>query len=216
MNIGILGTGTVGKTFGTRLVDLGHNVMMGSRTPDNPNAEAWVRLTGKSLASHGTYADAAKFGEILFNCTAGRGSLSALESIKHSDLYNKVLIDVANPLDYSRGAPPTLTVCNTDSLAEQIQREFKLLRVVKALNNMNVEVSVNPKQVPGPHDVFICGNDADAKATVTIVLTEWFGWDSVIDLGDISAARGMEMILPLWISLRGKLGTNLFNFHIAH
>ena len=214
MDIGILGTGSVGKTIGAELVDLGHNVKMGSRTLDNLNALAWVKASGK-LASHGTFADAAKFGEILINCTSGRGTLSALESVRTSDLNDKVLIDVANSLDFSRGMPPTLTVCNTDSLAEQIQREHKLLRVVKALNTMNVDVMVNPKLIPGPHDVLICGNDADAKAKVTMILVEWFGWKSVIDLGDITAARGMEMILPLWVSLRGQLGTNLFNFHIA-
>ena len=214
MNIGILGTGSVGQAIGSRLVELGHSVKMGSRTHDNPNAEAWTRANGK-LASHGGFAEAAHFGEILFNCTSGRGSLSALASIKHADLNHKVLIDVANPLDFSRGMPPSLTVCNTDSLGEQIQREHKLLRVVKALNTMNVEVMINPSLVPGEHDVLICGNDADAKAKVTMILSEWFGWKSVIDLGDISAARGMEMVMPLWITLWGKLNTNHFNFHIA-
>ncbi len=214
MNLGILGTGDVGKTIGTRLIGLGHSVKMGSRTLDNPNAEAWVQAAGK-LASHGSYADCARFGEILFNCTSGSGTLSALGSIKNADLNHKVLIDVANPLDFSRGMPPTLTICNTDSLGEQIQREHKLLRVVKALNTMNADVMVNPKLVPGDHDVFICGNDDDAKSQVTMILMEWFGWKSVIDLGDISAARGMEMVLPLWISLSGNLDTSLFNFHIA-
>ncbi len=214
MNIGLLGTGSVGKTIGTRLVELGHSVKMGSRTLDNPNAVAWVRANG-GLAMHGSYAEAAHFGELLFNCTSGRGSLSALELIKHADLNHKILIDLANPLDYSRGGPPTLTVCNTDSLGEQIQREHKLLRVVKALNTMNVDVMVNPGLVPGNHDVLICGNDADAKAKVTMILTEWFGWKSVIDLGDISASRGMEMVLPLWISLWSKMGSTHFNFHIA-
>lgn len=214
MDIGILGTGIVGKTIGTRLVELGHNVRMGSRSADNANAQAWVRATGE-LASHGTFADAARFGNVLFNCTAGKGSLSALESIKAADLNNKILIDVANPLDYSRGLPPSMTVCNTDSLAEQIQREHKLLRVVKAVNYMTVEVMVYPKLVPAPRDAIICGNDLDAKKNVTIILTEWFGWDSVIDLGDISNARGMEMSLPLWLSLRSKLGTSHFHLHIA-
>ncbi|HEY3313443.1 MAG TPA: NAD(P)-binding domain-containing protein [Anaerolineales bacterium] len=215
MNIGILGTGVVGKTIGTRLVELGHNVRMGSRTADNLNAQAWVRSVGES-ASHGTYSEAARYSNILFNCTAGRGTLSALELIKAADLNNKILIDVANPLDYSRGMPPTMSVCNTDSLGEQIQREHKLLRVVKAVNCMGVEVMVNPKLVPAPRDALICGNDLDAKNNVTAILIEWFGWDSVIDLGDISNARGMEMALPLWLSLRQKFGTNNFHLHVAH
>ena len=126
-----------------------------------------------------------------------------------------MLIDVASPLDYSRGTPPTLTVCNTDSLAEQIQREHPLLRVVKALNTMNVDVMVHPERLSSPHDAFICGNDNDAKATATLYLIEWFGWHSVIDLGDLTNARGMEMITPLWISLQRKLGTNMFNLKVA-
>jgi len=214
MNIGILGTGMVGQTIGTRLIDLGHHVMLGSRLPNNEKGRAWVHVNG-SLASHGTFAEAAKFGGILFNCTSGMGSLSALEFPSKSDLNHKVLIDVANPLDFSRGMPPTLTVSNTDSLAEQIQRMHPLLRVVKALNTMNVDVMVHPDRLHEPHDVFICGNDDLAKNTVTEILTDWFGWKSVIDLGDISNARGMEMVLPLWISLQRKLGTVDFNFKIV-
>ena len=214
MNIGILGTGIVGQTIGTRLVELGHGVKLGSRTVDNGNARAWAKLNGE-LASFGTFADAAEYGEILFNCVAGKWSLAALSTPKAVDLNNKVMIDVSSPLDYSRGISPILTVCNTDSLAEQIQREHPLLRVVKALNTMNVDVMVHPERLSGPHDVFICGNDRDAKATVTMCLIEWFGWTSVIDLGDLTNARGMEMITPLWLSLQKKLGTNMFNFKIA-
>jgi predicted dinucleotide-binding enzyme len=214
MKIGILGTGAVGQTIGTRLMELGHSVMLGSRSPDNASGRAWVKAHGER-ASHGTFADAAAFGEVLFNCTSGKWSLAALSAVKTADLNNKVLIDVANPLDFSRGAPPTLLVSNTDSLAEQIQREHPLLHVVKALNTMNVEVMVHPERLSMPHDVLICGNDRDAKATVTMILMEWLGWKSVIDLGDLTNARGMEMLLPLWISLQRKLGTSLFNFKVA-
>jgi predicted dinucleotide-binding enzyme len=214
MNIGILGTGLVGQTIGSRLVELGHQVKLGSRTANNEKARAWVRAADQG-ASHGTFDEAALFGEVLFNCVSGKGSLSALESIRAANLNNKVLIDAANPLDFSRGLPPTLTVSNFDSLAEQIQREHPLLKVVKALNTMNVEVMVNPGRLHDSHDIFICGNDHDAKSQVTLILMEWFGWQSVIDLGDITNARGMEMVLPLWISLQHKLGTTLFNFKIV-
>lgn len=214
MDICILGSGIVGQTLGSRLVELGHTVKMGSRGAANEKARAWAHAAGHN-ASFGTYADAAAFGEVLFNCTAGRGSLSALESIKAADLNNKVMLDVANPLDFSRGLPPLLTVCNFDSLGEQIQREHPLLHVVKALNTVNVEVMVNPGRLKGAHDVLICGNNADAKSTVTMILMEWFGWKSVIDLGDITNARGMEMVMPLWISLQRKLGTSAFNFEIV-
>jgi 8-hydroxy-5-deazaflavin:NADPH oxidoreductase len=214
MNIGVLGTGIVGQTIGSRLVEAGHKVKMGSRVPNNENARAWGRAAGES-ASYGTFADAGVFGEVLFNCTSGKGSLSALGSIKTADLNNKILIDLANPLDFSRGMPPVLTVCNYDSLGEQIQREHSLLRVVKTLNTMNVDVMVHPDRVRSPHDVLLCGNDNDAKSFVTIMLVEWFGWETVIDLGDITNSRGMEMALPLWLSLQRKLGTNIFNFKVA-
>lgn len=214
MDIGILGTGIVGQTIGTRLIELEHDVKMGSRLATNEVARAWAKAGGKH-ASNGTFTEAAAFGEILFNCTAGRGSLSALEFAHASDLNNKILIDVANPLDFSRGYPPTLTVSNTDSLGEQIQRAHPLLYVVKAVNTMNVDVMVHPDRVRSAHDAIICGNDAAAKAKVTHILTDWFGWESVIDLGDITNSRGMEMASPLWISLQRKLGTNIFNFKIA-
>lgn len=214
MNIGILGTGIVGRTIGSRLVDLDHNVKMGSRTATNETARAWTRVTGKS-ASQGTFEDAAAFGEILFNCTSGKGTLSALESIKAANLNNKVLIDLANPLDYSHGQHPVLTICNYDSLGEQIQREHPLLQVVKAANTMNVEVLVHPGSVREQHDVLICGNNAGAKSQVTMILMEWFGWQSVVDLGSITNSRGMEASILLWISLQKKLGTNNFNIKVA-
>ncbi len=214
MNIGVLGTGAVGQTIGTRLIDLGHHVRMGSRTADNVSALAWTKISGKN-ATHGTFEDASQFGEVLFNCTSGMGSLSALQFAKTVNLNHKLLIDVANPLDFSRGMPPTLTVCNTDSLAEQIQRAHPLLHVVKALNTMNCDVMVKPALVKGDHDVFICGNNSDAKKTATLILMDWFGWTSVVDLGDISAARGLEMAVPLWLSLYNKLGTGKFNFKIV-
>lgn len=214
MNIGILGTGIVGQTIGTRLVDLGHNVRMGSRTADNANARAWRKISGH-LASQGTFEDAAQFGEILFNCTSGMGSLSALQFAKTVNLNGKILIDMANPLDYSRGLPPILTVCNTDSLGEQIQRAHPLLRVVKAINTMNCEIMVHPERVPGKHEAFICGNNSDAKQTVTAILLDWFGWSSVVDLGDITASRGMEMLVPFWLSVRNVVGSDNFNLKVV-
>jgi predicted dinucleotide-binding enzyme len=214
MRIGILGTGVVGQTIGTKLVQLGHEARMGARSADNEKATAWVNSAGVR-ASHGTFADAASFGELLFNCTAGAGSLEALRAAGAASLEGKVLIDVANPLDFSTGMLPTLSVCNTDSLGEQIQRAFPGAKVVKALNTMNANVMVNPSLVPGDHDVFVSGNDAGAKAQVTRILRDWFGWKNVIDLGDISTARGTEMLLPIWLRLWAALRTPNFNFHIA-
>jgi len=214
MNIGILGTGMVGQTIGSMLIQLGHEVRMGSRTVDNEKAAQWVAANGPR-ASQGTFADAAKFGELLFNCTAGVASLQALERAGAANLKGKIVIDVANPLDFSRGMPPSLAVCNTDSLGEQIQRAFPEARVVKTLNTVTCTVMVNPALVAGAQDMFICGNDPEAKAVVVRILKEWFGWESVIDLGDLSAARAMEMMLPMWIRLWGVLQTPIFGFKIA-
>ena len=214
MKIGILGTGMVGSAIGTKCTQLGHDVKMGSRTATNEKAAAWVQKNGKQ-ASQGTFTDAAAFGEIVFNCTQGVDSLAALNLAGAHNLKNKILIDLANALDFSKGMPPSLSVCNTDSLGEQIQRAFPEVKVVKTLNTMNCNIMVNPKLVAdGNHDIFISGNDASAKAKVTEILREWFGWKSVIDLGNITTARATEMLLPIWITLMGKYQSPNFNFKI--
>ena len=212
-NIAILGTGMVGEVLGTKLVSLGHKVMMGSRTENNEKAVAWKNKNG-TLASNGTFADAAAFGEIVFNCTSGKVSLEALQLAGRENLQGKILIDVANPLDFSKGMPPTLTICNTDSLGETIQRQFPDVKVVKALNTMNCQLMVNPGFLKDPGNVFICGNDSGAKTEVENLLQS-FGWTKIIDLGDISAARGTEQLLPVWVRLMGKLETPMFNFCIV-
>jgi hypothetical protein len=203
----------VGNAIGSKLIQLGHEVKMGSRTANNAKALEWVTATGPR-ASQGTFADAASFGEIIFNCTAGSVSLEALKLAGTKNLVGKILVDVANPLDFSKGMPPSLTVCNTDSLGEQIQRTYPQAKVVKALNTMNCRVMVNPTLVPGDHNAFISGNDSYAKTKVMDILKA-FGWKNVIDLGDITAARGTEMLLPIWLRLMGILGTTDFNFKIA-
>mgnify|MGYP000880692006 FL=1 len=212
-NIAILGTGMVGDVLGTKLVLLGHKVMMGSRTENNEKALAWKNKNG-TLASNGTFADAAAFGEIIFNCTSGKVSLEALQLAGRENLQGKILVDVANPLDFSKGMPPTLTICNTDSLGEVIQRQFPDVRVVKALNTMNCQLMVNPGFLKEPGNVFMCGNDSGAKSEVEKLLRS-FGWEKIIDLGDISAARGTEQLLPVWVRLMGKLETPMFNFSIV-
>lgn len=213
MRIGVLGTGMVGGSLATRLVGLDHEVMMGSRTTDNEKAADWVAGSGAG-ASAGTFADAAAFGELVFNCTAGTVSLEALESARPA-LAGKTLVDVASPLDSSHGMPPTLSVCSTDSLGEQIQRAFPEAKVIKTLNTVNHQVMVDPGRVPGEHDIFVCGNDAAAKAQVVELLRS-FGWPEqhILDLGDISAARGVEALLLLWIRLRRLTGTGDFNIRV--
>ncbi len=214
MQIGIFGAGVVGATIGTKLIELGHAVKMGARSATNEKAAAWAASQG-AKASHGAFAEAAAFGEMLFNCTAGGASLEALNQAGADHLNGKILVDIANALDFSRGMPPSLSVVNTDSLGEQIQRAFPGLRVVKSLNTITAAVMVNPALVAGDHDVFVSGNDAAAKAEVSALLRHGFGWQSVIDLGDITTARGVEMILPLWVMLMMAKGTPMFNFKVV-
>ena len=226
MQIGIFGTGIVGQTLASALAAKGHTVMIGTRDPratlerDSGNAfnktpfRDWQRQN--ATVKLGTFAEAARFGEVLLNATSGGGALPALEDAGADALGEKILMDIANPLDFSNGFPPSLTVCNTDSLGEQLQRAFPRLKVVKTLNTTNTLVMVNPAQVGGgDHTMFVCGNDAEAKARVTRWLGEWFGWRDVIDLGDITTARGTEMLLPIWVRLMGALGTPMCNFKIV-
>jgi predicted dinucleotide-binding enzyme len=213
MKIGVLGTGIVGETIATKLAELGQEVTMGSRVAGNENAVSWAAKAGDD-AAEGSFSDAAEGAELVFNCTAGTASLQALEAAGAENLSSKTLVDVANPLDFSAGMPPTLSVCNDDSLGEKIQREFPDARVVKALNTVNAAVMTDPASVPGDHVLPICGDD-EAKPAVIELLGE-LGWpaERVVDLGDISAARGMEMYLPLWLRLMGTLGTPTFNIAI--
>jgi len=204
----------VGQAIGSKLVQLGHDVKMGSRTANNEKAAEWVKANG-TRASQGTFADAAAFGEVIFNCTLGSASVEVLREAGERNLKNKILIDISNPLDFSKGMPPTLTICNTDSVGEQIQRAFPDVKVVKSLNTINCLVMVNPSLVPGDHDVFMSGNDSAAKAKVHEILTKWFGWKSVVDLGDISTARGTEMYLPLWVRLFSLYQKPNFNIKIV-
>ncbi|HWF19742.1 MAG TPA: NAD(P)-binding domain-containing protein [Verrucomicrobiae bacterium] len=216
MQIAVLGSGMVGDALATKLVQIGQQVMMGSRTANSEGGQKWLKSVG-GKAQIGTFADAAAFGEIIISCTNGANALEALRQAGANNLRGKIVIDVSNPLDASKGMPPSLTICNTDSLGEQIQREFPDARVVKALNTVNCYVMVEPKIVPGEHHLPICGNDAKAKREVMAKLCEWFGWKegSFIDLGDITNARGTEMYLALWIRLWQALGTPKFNIRIV-
>jgi predicted dinucleotide-binding enzyme len=214
MKAAILGTGVVGTTIGTKLVQNGHDVMMGSRTANNEKAVAWSNSAGKK-AAHGTFADAARFGEIIFNCTGGMVSLEVLKFAGAENLKGKILVDISNPLDFSKGFPPSLSVCNTDSIGEQIQRTFPEANVVKTLNTVNCNVMVNPAMIPGEHDLFICGNDAEAKSSVIKILEKEFGWRLIIDLGDITGARAMEMYLPLWVRLYDAGKSPNFNIKVV-
>lgn len=226
MKIAVFGTGPVGQALAGRLAELGHEVTVGTRDPEatlartepdylaNPPFKAWKEAHPEvGLASP---AEVAGEAELIVNATNGAGSIAMLESAGEDNLAGKVLVDIANPLDFSQGVPPSLLVCNTDSLGEQIQRRFPEARVVKALNTMNCEVMVDPSKVPGEHDVFVCGEDEAAKQQVAELL-ESFGWptERIRDLGGIASARGTEMYLPLWLRLWGVLGTGHFNIAVV-
>jgi 8-hydroxy-5-deazaflavin:NADPH oxidoreductase len=213
MKYGILGTGMVGQALAAKLIALGHEVKMGAREANNPKAAEFAAKHG-ARASHGTFADAAKFGEVILHATKGETALAVLQSAGANNLADKVLVDISNPLQFHENAPPTLSVVNTDSLAEQIQRALPQTHVVKTLNTMFCGVMVNPGILPQATDVFVSGNDASAKAKV-ISLLKSFGWQEPIDLGDITTARGTEQLLPLWVRLWGTLGKAEFNFKVV-
>jgi 8-hydroxy-5-deazaflavin:NADPH oxidoreductase len=220
MRIGILGSGAVGQTIGSKLVQIGHEVYMGSRDAANPKAIAWANnenINKQSSFKHalfGTFANAAEFGEVLFNCTLGPASLIALGQAGIGNLRGKILLDTANPVDYS-DTIWTLTTSNTDSLGEQIQRAFPETKVVKTLNTMNCDVMINPNKLAETTDVFISGNSAEAKAKTASYLREWFGWRSVIDLGDITTSRAAEMFIPMWRCLRLATKSHHFNIKVV-
>jgi 8-hydroxy-5-deazaflavin:NADPH oxidoreductase len=216
MKIAVLGTGAVGRTLSGGLSALNHEVAMGTRDPaaTRTNSEYAAWATDHQSVSLASFADASETAELVVNATNGGASLEVLSSVGEANLAGKVLLDVSNPLDFSQGFPPSLSVLNTDSLGEQIQRAFPGTRVVKSLNTMNCDLMVDPGALGEPTSVFVSGDDAAAKALVTGLL-ESFGHSDVIDLGDISTARGPEMWLPLWVRLLGPLGTPMFNLKIV-
>ncbi len=214
MKIGILGTGAVGETLGSALVARGHDVKMGSRSATNEKAAAWAEKAG-ARASYGTFADAAAFGDVCILCTNGGGAVAAATSAA-SGLAGKVVIDTTNPLDFSKGFPPSLFFRADDSLGEQVQKAVPAAKVVKALNTVNAVLMTEPKRVGGGHhDLLIAGNDAGAKQRVRELLADWFGWEHVIDLGDITGARATETYLALWVRLFKTFGTPDFTIRVV-
>jgi predicted dinucleotide-binding enzyme len=224
MQIAVLGTGMVGQAIAGRLAELGHAVVVGTRDPQatsartapdamgNPPFSAWhAAHPGVGLA---TFADAASRAELVVNASSGAATLEVLALAGADALAGTVLVDIANPLDFSAGFPPTLSVKDTDSLGEQVQRAFPQARVVKTLNTLNASLMVDPASLGASSTVFVSGDDPAAKATV-VELLQSFGHDDVIDLGGIETARGTEMLLPLWLRLMGALGTAQFNVKVV-
>jgi hypothetical protein len=226
MNIGVLGTGIVAKTIAGKLASLGHSVKLGTRDPKatlaredkdmagGPPVRVWLETQPKVTLV--PFAEAAAHGALVVNALSGQGALQALELAGADNLAGKILLDISNPLDFSKGMPPSLLVANTDSLGEQIQRALPKTKVVKTLNTVSAFLMVDPASLAkGDHTMFVCGNDREAKGEVTRILKEWLGWKDVIDLGDLSNARGTEMWVPLWARLFGVLQTPNFNVRVV-
>ena len=210
MKMGVLGSGMAAQALSARLAELGHDVVIG--TPDAEELKGWQSSNQKVMI--GSFAETAAHGEMVFNATNGAASLNALRLAGVENLAGKILVDVANPLDFSNGFPPSLTVFGTDSLAEQIQRAFPSTKVVKTLNTVTPRVMTHPLEVAnGDHHVFISANDMDAKTQVTELLRS-FGWIHIFDLGDLSTARGTEAYLLLWVRLYGSMNTSMINMKI--
>jgi predicted dinucleotide-binding enzyme len=227
--IGILGTGNVGRTYAAKFIALDYEVMIGTRNVPEKLADNLKDAYGSPLFSEwhssnqkvrlGTFKEAVAFGEIILNATKGINSINALKMADINDLNGKILIDIANPLDFSKGMPPSLLpeLTNTNSLGEEIQKTFPDVKVVKTLNTMWAGLMVNPAMIGGgDHTVFICGNDSGSKGEVKEILKS-FGWkeSNILDLGDISSSRGTEMYLPLWLRIFGAKNNGAFNIKIV-
>lgn len=219
MKIGILGTGSVGRTIGTAFIQTGHEVMLGSRSVSNEKAIAWVEANGIN-AQHGNFEDAAQFAELIFACFNGVFVTEVLKQAGAENFNNKTVIDVTNPLDFSNGMPPSLLsqYSNTWSLGEEIQQQLPGAKVVKALNTVTANLMVNAQLVNNAHHhLFICGNDVAAKNAVRELLAHNFHWkpEYILDFGSIQSARLTEGIVPFWVGAMQVLGTPMFNYLIV-
>ena len=217
--MGVLGTGTVGNTIASALTRNGHQVKMGSRSANNEKATAWVEQSN-GKGSQGNFNDAASFGEIVFLCLNGEHALDAVRSVQPGSVNGKIIIDLTNPLDFSHGMPPRLVegLNNSNSLGEEIQKLLRGARVVKGLNTVTANLMVNANAVGnGDHNLFICGNDSDAKNLVKHFLSKEFGWkaENILDLGGIQSARMMEAYVPFWVTVMQAVGTPMFNVKIV-
>jgi 8-hydroxy-5-deazaflavin:NADPH oxidoreductase len=208
MQIAILGTGAVGPALAKALSAAGHQVTIGTRDPEQTKArEQWAEVDLPLAAYQNIHAD------IFINATNGSGSLPALQAVGDA-LKGKVVIDASNPLDFSQGFAPSLFVSNTDSLAEQLQRELPEARVVKMFNTMANQVMINPRGLADDSTIFVAGNDPDARQSAASIAAD-LGWTDVFDLGDLTAARGLEMYLPLWVRIFAQLGRPEFNIKLV-
>lgn len=214
MKYGILGTGDVAHTVGSKLIALGHEVMLGARSADNEKAIQWADSNGVH-AMHGRFADATRFGERMFLCVHGIHSIEVLEAAGEENLAGKILIDQTNPYLYEDGhisLDPRWS--GTTCLGEEIQKLLPRTKVIKTLNYLSCRLMTAPQQLPELVTGFYCGNDTEAKATVADLLKD-FGWQDTIDLGDISMSRYTEMLGAFWPAVYGQFGHMNWGFKLV-
>jgi 8-hydroxy-5-deazaflavin:NADPH oxidoreductase len=219
MKIGILGSGAVGETIASALIDKKHEVMIGSRTATNEKVGEWVRKH-KNHAFQGTFSDAAAYGDIIFICLNGEHALNVVKNLDPEVVSGKIVVDITNPLDFTHGMPPRLIegLNNGNSLGEEIQRLLPNAYVIKTLNTVNHKLMVDARLVNnGDHNLFICGNNADIKNKFMHFLVDNFHWrpDRLVDLGSIEMARCTEAFVPFWVAIWQAIGSPMFNFKVV-
>ena len=211
MDVGIIGSGDVGRALGRGFASRGYGVKIGSRTPGSEKLKEWVRNTGRN-SSTGSFAEAAAYGDILVLATLGTAAEDAVRMAGKTNFDGKIVIDATNPLDF-KGNSVGLFVGTTDSLGEQIQRNLPKAKVVKCFNTVGNSQMVNPKSKEG--EMLICGNDVAAKEKVASIVKE-FGWKGAIDVGGIEGARWLEALVPLWVRVAMKFNTRDHVFVVKH
>jgi 8-hydroxy-5-deazaflavin:NADPH oxidoreductase len=208
MQIAIVGSGEVGRSLGRAWRAAGHEATIGTRDPAETRARPeWADVDLDLVA----YADLD--AEVFLNATRGETALDALRAVGPA-LSGKVVIDTTNALDFSQGFPPSLFVSNTDSLSEQLQRALPEARLVKMFNTMNNQVMAHPTSLGQESTIFLAGNDESARGTAAALARD-LGWTDVLDLGDLTAARGLEMYLPLWLRIANAVGGVPFNIKVV-
>jgi len=202
--VGVLGTGEVGRRLAAGFCSRGHEVMIGSRDPDKPELREWLSGPGAGIEA-GLFADAARHGEVLVMAVLGNAAADAIAEAGPANFGGKVVIDAMNPLDFSAGFPPKLSITGEDSLGERVQRELPDARVVKAFNTIGNQYFVDPGFSEGQPTMLIAGDDEAAKRTVGDVLAD-FGWPAAVDIGGIEGSRELEAICIAWVKIGGSRG----------
>jgi 8-hydroxy-5-deazaflavin:NADPH oxidoreductase len=210
--VGVLGSGVVGQQLAIGFSGCGHDVMIGTRDPDKPELREWLSGDGAGIRP-GSFQEVGAHGELLVLAVLGDAAEQAIAAAGRENFSGKVVIDAMNPLDFSGGFPPKLSITGEDSLGERVQRALPEARVVKAFNTIGNQYFVNPQFSDGQPTMLIAGDDDQAKGTVTDLLAD-FGWSDVVDLGGIEGSRELEAICIAWVKLIGVRGSADHGFQL--